>query len=155
MRTPQLIAAIALAAGAVAPAVAAAPAYAMASSCVVTLYDIELSNPREKDGTDELRFKVDGNWYPNNGHVTMSGTNWDRNPEHFDDPSMIIRNTENKSFELREMDPPIETGGQSLGNAWAHGHVCDDLSAGETIEERSTLSSDKHDYTVWLRLTGQ
>ncbi|MFC7102838.1 hypothetical protein ACFQQB_21750 [Nonomuraea rubra] len=115
MRIPQLIAALALAAGAVAPAVAAAPAYAMASSCVVTLYDIELSNPREKDGTDELRFKVDGNWYPHNGHVTMSGTNWDRNPEHFDDPSMIIRNTENKSFELREMDPPIETGGRASG----------------------------------------
>ncbi|MEV1000180.1 hypothetical protein [Nonomuraea sp. NPDC050202] len=155
MRTPQLIAALALAAGAVVPVVAAAPAHAMAGSCVVTLYDIELSNPRENDGRDELRFKVDGNWYPNNGHVEMSSTTWDRNPEHFGHPSMIILRTENKSFDLREVDPPIITGGDSLGEAWAHGYVCDDLSVGETTEEMSVLSSSKHDYTVWLRLTGQ
>ncbi|GAA1640918.1 hypothetical protein GCM10009733_042470 [Nonomuraea maheshkhaliensis] len=155
MRTPQLIAALTLAAGMIGPAVAAAPAHAMASSCVVTLYDIDVSNVREKDGVDELRFKVDGNWFPQNGHFEMSTSRPDGDPADFGYPSTIVQRHENKYFELREVDPPIITGGQNLGEAWAFGYDCDDLGVGDIHIEDTVLSSSKYAYTVRLKLTGQ
>ncbi|AQZ68155.1 unnamed protein product [[Actinomadura] parvosata subsp. kistnae] len=59
------------------------------------------------------------------------------------------------TFNLREFDPPITTGGLDLGNAWAHGYHCDDLDEGETYGEQSVLKSSTWSYTVWLKLTGQ
>ncbi|MEW9549859.1 hypothetical protein [Nonomuraea sp. NPDC050783] len=159
MRSHKLVAALALAGGMVAPVlVATGPAHA-AGSCRVDLYDIDANNVAERDGQDELRFKVDGNLFPKFGakyFAMRSGDDGD--PADFGNPTTLLVGTENVSFDLREVTPPIIGEGDSLGSAIAHGTTCAGLAVGATTTETTIV--DGHDetdytYTVRLKLTGQ
>ncbi|QYC45631.1 hypothetical protein Nocox_40440 [Nonomuraea coxensis DSM 45129] len=159
MRSHQLIAALALVGGMAAPVlVATGPALA-AGSCRVDLYDIDAHNVAERDGQDELRFRVDGNLFPRFGDKYFPmRSGGDGDPADFGNPTTLLVGTENVSFNLREVTPPAVGEGDSLGSAIAHGSVCAGLDEDETEIETTIIEGDdptEYSYTVRLKLTGQ
>ncbi|MGI5270469.1 hypothetical protein ACQEUU_15045 [Nonomuraea sp. CA-218870] len=158
MRSHQLIAGLALAVGLVVPpAVTAAPAAAMATSCRVELYDIDSLNAAERDGRDELRFLVGGNLFPrfNDDYFPMV-TGGDGDPADFEFPTSIVT-IGSVGFDLREVTPPAAGTGDSLGVAIANGTTCFALARGEVaIEETFLDGTDEtfYSYHVRLKLTG-
>jgi hypothetical protein len=161
MHSHKLIAALALATGLAAPvALTASPASAaMAGSCTVTLYDIDAFNVAERDGRDELRFEVGGNLFPrfsSNWFGMTAGSDGD--PGEFENPSDLIVNNNDVTFDLREVTPPAVGRGDRLGVATAHDSVCDGLAVGATaIEEDIITGTDEtaYSYSVRLLLTGR
>ncbi|MEV0379304.1 hypothetical protein [Nonomuraea sp. NPDC050643] len=160
MRSPKLIAALALAAGLIAPmAVAALPAAAssMASFCQVELYDIDNLNVDERDGKDELRFLVGGNLFPNNGYYNMRNGD-DGDPADFGFPSTVVSDTGSVSFDLREVTPPAVGRGDSLGTATVSGSsVCAPLAVGASttvVDYVDGTDETFYSYRVELEVTG-
>ncbi|MFI6924800.1 hypothetical protein ACIBIZ_32985 [Nonomuraea spiralis] len=155
MHAHRLITTFALAAGFAAPvALAAVPAAAATTSCVVTLYDIDANNVAERDGKDELRFKVDGNLFPKfNAKYFSMKTGGDGDPADFEHPSTLLVGSEDVTFDLREVTPPAVSEGDSLGKATAHGSVCAGLAVGADTTETSIVEGhDETDYTYTVRL---
>ncbi|MEV1167217.1 hypothetical protein [Nonomuraea sp. NPDC049784] len=161
MRSHKLIAGLALAAGLAAPAVlAVTPAHATAASCRVDLYKIVANNVAERDGKDELRFKVDGNLFPKFGdkyHVMKSGDT--AYATAFGNPTtLLVVGSGNKLFGLREVTPPFVSDGDPLGSATAHESTCKGLSAGQHADDPTIITGTDetaYTYTVTLRLTRQ
>ncbi|HEX4813996.1 MAG TPA: hypothetical protein VFV66_14725 [Nonomuraea sp.] len=159
MRSRKVIAALALAGGLAAPvALAASPAAAMAGSCRVELDDIDAGNVADRDGRDELRFLVDGNLFPRI-NATFYGMNAgdDGDPGDFENPTSIILNTQNVTFDLREADGPIWGQGDRLGTVTALGSTCAGLAAGATATITRTLTGTEQtafSYVVSLEMTG-
>ncbi|MGW4407179.1 hypothetical protein ACWEJ6_24345 [Nonomuraea sp. NPDC004702] len=163
MHAHRLIATLALAAGVAAPtALTAGPATATATattaattaSCVITLYDIDANNVAERDGKDELRFKVDGNLFPRfSANYFSMKTGGDGDPADFEYPSTLLVGSEDVKFDLREVTPPIVGEGDSLGKATARGSVCAGLAVGaDTTETTIVEGTDETDYTYTVRL---
>ncbi|MFI7690199.1 hypothetical protein ACIBQ6_14075 [Nonomuraea sp. NPDC049655] len=159
MHAHRLIATLALAAGVAAPtALTAVPATATTAattaSCVITLYDIDANNVAERDGKDELRFKVDGNLFPKfSANYFSMKTGGDGDPADFEYPSTLLVGSEDVKFDLREVTPPIVGEGDSLGKATAHGSVCAGLAVGaDTTETTIVEGTDETDYTYTVRL---
>ncbi|GAA3254304.1 hypothetical protein [Nonomuraea helvata] len=161
MRSHKLIAGLALATGLAAPAaLAASPAQAAPGSCRVDLHKIVANNVAERDGKDELRFKVDGNLFPKFGdkfHAMKSGDSADG--ADFGNPTtLVVLDSGNKSFNLREVTPPIVGDGDSLGSATAHESTCRGLSTGQHADDVTIISGSdetQYTYTVTLRQTRQ
>ncbi|SDL23503.1 hypothetical protein [Nonomuraea jiangxiensis] len=159
MHSRKPIAALALAAGLMAPAaLATTPAHAMAASCRVTLYDIDAGNVAEGDGQDELRFLVQGNLFPrfNSTHYSMRSGD-DGDPADFEYPTAIITTGQNVTFDLREADGPIWGQGTSLGTVTAFGSSCVPLDEDEDVIISDTLTGDEpteFTYSVRLKMVG-
>ncbi|WP_127937204.1 hypothetical protein [Nonomuraea polychroma] len=160
MRSRKTMAALALAGGLVTPAVlAASPAAAAADSCRVTLYDIDAGSVADRDGRDELRFRVEGNLFPRfdaKYHPMRAGGDGD--PADFEHPVAIISRTEDVRFNLRETEGPAWGAGDSLGSVVARGSTCAGLDEGETEIVSETLEGrqpTKYEYVVRIKLTGQ
>ncbi|MCK2213848.1 hypothetical protein MF672_008600 [Actinomadura sp. ATCC 31491] len=159
MRSRPLIAALALAGGMIAPVLAVTgPAHA-AGSCRVDLYDIDANNVAERDGQDELRFKVDGNLFPKFGAKYFAmRSGGDGDPGDFGNPTTLLVGSTNVKFDLREVTPPIIGEGDSLGVAVAHASICAGLSSGDVDYDTTIIQGhDETDYTytVKLKLTAQ
>ncbi|MED7929039.1 hypothetical protein SMD20_32655 [Nonomuraea sp. LP-02] len=158
MRSHKLIAALALAGGMAAPVlVATGPAHA-AGSCSVTLYDIDAYNVAERDGQDELRFRVDGNMFPRFGDKYFAmRSGGDGDPADFGNPTTLLSSSGTVSFDLREVTPPAVGEGDSLGSAVAHGSRCAPLATDETYIETTFITGEdptEYSYRVRLKLTG-
>ncbi|GAA2986081.1 hypothetical protein [Streptosporangium longisporum] len=156
MHSRKVIAALALAAGLVAPmALAATPAAAMVGSCRVELYDIDAGNVADRDGRDEVRFLVGGNLFPRlNANYFGMNTGDDGDPGQFEDPATIIQNTQNAVFDLRETDGPVWGQGDSLGTVTALGSTCAGLTtAGDSTIITDTLTgTEQTAYSYQVRL---
>ncbi|NUP00591.1 MAG: hypothetical protein HOV96_06695 [Nonomuraea sp.] len=155
MHAHRLIAALALTTGLAAPAaLTAIPATATTTSCVITLYDIDAGNVAERDGKDELRFKVDGNLFPKfSANYYSMKTGGDGDPADFEHPSTLLVGSEDVKFDLREVTPPVVGEGDSLGVATAHGSVCAGLAVGaSTTETKIITGHDETDYTYTVKL---
>ncbi|WP_169981884.1 hypothetical protein [Microbispora sp. H10836] len=161
MRIRTLVTGLGLAAGLVVPAGVSTPAHAVtaATACTVELNSIYAGNVDEKDGRDELRFRVDGNLFPrvNSKYSTMTAGDTDYGSD-FEDPTTIVDPTHSASFNLREVTPPAAGSGTSLGSATADWSDCDTLDVGEWVDLPSQKISGTdetyYDYRVVLRVTG-
>jgi hypothetical protein len=158
MRTRTLVTGLGLAAGLAVPVGVAAPAQAVtaATACTVELSSIYAGNVAERDGRDELRFRVDGNLFPrfNSNYSTMTAGDTDYG-SNFEDPTTVVDGSHSASFNLREVTPPATGSGDSLGSATADWSDCDDLTVGETVNLPSQSITGTHktyyDYRVVLK----
>ncbi|MGW5266698.1 hypothetical protein ACWEQG_37465 [Microbispora sp. NPDC004025] len=161
MRIRTLVTGLGLAAGLLVPAGVSSPAHAVtaATACTVELYSIYAGNVDEKDGRDELRFRVDGNLFPrvNSNYSTMTAGDTDYGSD-FEDPTTIVDASHSASFQLREVTPPAVGSGTHLGSATADWSDCNTLQVGQAVNlpSQSISGTDKtyYDYRVVLRVTG-
>lgn len=159
MRSHRLLTALVLAGALAAPAAIAGPAAALADSCRVELHDIDAYNVAERDGQDELRFRVDGNLFPRFGdkyHAMRSGD--DADPGDFGNPTTLLVVGQNVTFSLREVTPPAVGEGDSLGAATAWSSTCAALDEDEVDYDETTITGSEptsYSYKVTLKLIGE
>ncbi|UBU09558.1 hypothetical protein [Nonomuraea gerenzanensis] len=163
MHSRKLIAILALVTGLAAPgAVFAGPAAADVESCEVEIVEIIAYDVSEKDGKDELRVKIGGNLFPNNGWV--NARNGDvLGPGSFGDPVALLEVDDGDlAVSLREVTPPYVNDGYNLGTAYASATQCSNLDPGYFVEDEDYIegnvngNSNKHyDYAIRLRLIGR
>ncbi|MFI6601449.1 hypothetical protein ACIBHX_34810 [Nonomuraea sp. NPDC050536] len=152
----KLISALALVAGLVVPAAAAAaPAHATAAAttCRVDLDYVDLYDVDEKDGTDEVKIDLAGYFYPS-GSKYVAMQNGDRAYSgNFAGPSTTIGTTGWANFSIREVDPPIIGSGYNLGSINAYGSTCAGLSTGQVAYiSKSITGTDKTYYSYYIKL---
>ncbi|TYB70162.1 hypothetical protein FXF51_03560 [Nonomuraea sp. PA05] len=163
MHSRKLIAVLVLAAGLVVPGtVFAGPAAADVESCEVEIVEIVAYDVSEKDGKDELRVKIGGNLFPNNGYV--NARNGDTlSPGDFGDPVALLEVDDGDlAVSLREVTPPYVNDGYNLGSAYASATQCSGLDPGYFVEDEDIVQGDvngnssKHyEYAITLRLIGR
>ncbi|WP_188189338.1 hypothetical protein [Nonomuraea sp. SYSU D8015] len=159
MHSRKTIAALAVAGGLITPAVlTATPAAAAAASCRVTLYDIDAGSVADRDGRDELRFRVEGNLFPRfDAKYYPMRAGGDGDPADFEHPVAIISRHDDVRFSLRETEGPAWGAGDNLGSVVARGSTCAGLDRNETEIVTETLAGrqpTRYEYVVRIKLTG-